>query len=76
MEFYRTRDLLIGYPSAETMNHDMVNPHLSDPNYKPPMCGVGTENEFPLFGQIQIHVMRKVIVTFTHCVIHMYLQEL
>ena len=49
MEFYRTRDLLIGYPSAETMNHDMVNPHLSDPNYKPPMCGVGTENEFPLF---------------------------
>ena len=47
MEFYRTRDLLIGYPSAETMNHDMVNPHLSDPNYKPPMCGVGTENEFP-----------------------------
>ena len=57
MEFYRTRDLLIGYPSAETMNHDMVNPHLSDPTYKPPMCGVGTEKEFPLFGQIQIQTI-------------------
>lgn len=57
VEFYESRNMNVGYPSEETRRHDVVNPHLSNPNYKPPMCGVGTENQFPLFGQIQIQTI-------------------
>ena len=57
-DFYHTRDLIIGWPSKESLDKkdDRLNPHLSNPNFSVPILGY-EGREFPLFTQIQIQTI-------------------
>ena len=51
IDFYRTRDLIVGVPSEDVATHDPLNPHLSA-GHRPPIV-----NGVPLFNQIQIQTI-------------------
>ena len=51
IDFYRTRDIIVGVPSEDVATHDPLNPHLSA-GHSPPIV-----NGVPLFNQIQIQTI-------------------